>query len=289
MNRYLPATPPFSLSAVVESHGWWQLPPFSWDASAGLLTRVEQLSSGRVVKLFVREGDDGVIVEAGEELTAAGEITEKVGWMLQLSQDFSEFYALAQDEPHLADVMRSAKGRILRSPTLFEDVVKTVLTTNVQWSGTIRMTESLVDQFGPSLPGDRSQCAFPTPDALADAGESSLRAAGLGYRAPYVLDLAHSVVSGARDLEALSDKGLPSEEVHRRLLAITGVGEYAAASIMMLLGHYAFLPVDSWARTMVSREWYGGEPVGRAEVESAFEAWGSWKGLAYWFWNWSAA
>jgi hypothetical protein len=39
--------------------------------------------------------------------------------------------------------------------------------------------------------------------------------------------------------------------------------------------------------TMVSREWHGGEPVGRAEVEAAFEHWGEWKGLAYWFWDWA--
>jgi len=34
---------------------------------------------------------------------------------------------------------------------------------------------------------------------------------------------------------------------------------------------------------------YTGEPVGRAEVEVAFERWGVWKGLAYWFWDWSYA
>jgi hypothetical protein len=38
---------------------------------------------------------------------------------------------------------------------------------------------------------------------------------------------------------------------------------------------------------MVSREWYGGEPIGQAEVEAAFERWSQWKGLAYWFWDWS--
>ncbi len=38
---------------------------------------------------------------------------------------------------------------------------------------------------------------------------------------------------------------------------------------------------------LVSREWYNGEPVGPKEVEAAFERWGKWKGLAYWFWDWS--
>jgi 3-methyladenine DNA glycosylase/8-oxoguanine DNA glycosylase len=64
------------------------------------------------------------------------------------------------------------------------------------------------------------------------------------------------------------------------------VGDYAAANLLILLGHHDFLPVDSWAKMMVSREWYEGEPVGRAEVEAAFEGWGEWKGLAFWFWDW---
>jgi hypothetical protein len=38
---------------------------------------------------------------------------------------------------------------------------------------------------------------------------------------------------------------------------------------------------------MVSHEWYDGEPVDQAAVEAAFEDWGEWKGLAYWFWGWS--
>jgi 3-methyladenine DNA glycosylase/8-oxoguanine DNA glycosylase len=65
------------------------------------------------------------------------------------------------------------------------------------------------------------------------------------------------------------------------------VGAYAAANLLMILGRYDFLPVDSWALKLVSHEWHGGEPVGAAEVEAAFVDWGAWQGLAYWFWDWS--
>ena len=109
----------------------------------------------------------------------------------------------------------------------------------------------------------------------------------LGYRAPYVLELARSAASGDIDLETLKETDIPTPELRKQLLAIRGVGEYAMASLMMLLGRYDFVPVDSWAFKLVSHEWYGGEPVGRAEVEAAFECWGEWQGLAYWFWDWS--
>ncbi len=236
----------------------------------------------------MRGADDGVQVEVDDDLTESErrEILDRVRWMLQLDLELSAFYALARHEPRLAHLQSSAKGRILRSPTLFEDVVKTILTTNVQWSGTIRMVRALVEQFGASLPADLGRCAFPTAEQLAAAGEAALRAAGLGYRAPYVLELARSVTSDARDLEALKTVELPTDELRARLLAIKGVGDYATASLLMLLGHYDSVPIDSWARTMASLEWHDGQPVGNAQVEAAFERWGAWKGLAYWFWDW---
>jgi 3-methyladenine DNA glycosylase/8-oxoguanine DNA glycosylase len=138
------------------------------------------------------------------------------------------------------------------------------------------------------LGADPARHAFPAPEQLASQDEATLRAeAGLGYRAPYVLQLAREVASGELDLEALKNPSLPTEAVRRRLLAIKGVGDYAAANLLMLLGRYEYLPVDSWALKMVSKEWFGGEPVGRVEVEAAFAAWGVWQGLAYWLWDWS--
>ncbi len=209
-------------------------------------------------------------------------------WMLGLGQDFSVFYALARQEPKLARVAGRARGRILRSPTLFEDTIKTILTTNTSWAGTIRMVKGLVSQYGAPLPADPMRRAFPTPADIADTDQERLRSgAGLGYRAPYVLELARAVASGALDLEELKIADVPTPELREQLLAIKGVGEYAAANLLMLLGRYNFVPVDSWALKLVSHEWYDGERVGRAEVEAAFERWGEWKGLAFWFWDWS--
>jgi 3-methyladenine DNA glycosylase/8-oxoguanine DNA glycosylase len=290
MKLTLPARTPFSLPAVIESHGWIRLAPLEADATGDGLVRVEGLASGKVVEVFVQEAPGGVKVMVEDHLADAErvEILQKVTWMLGLEQDLSPFYALARDEPKLAQVEARARGRILRSPTLFEDVVKTILTTNTAWGGTIRMVAALVTEFGAPLPADPARHAFPTPGQLAATDEGALRTmAKLGYRAPYALVLARSVASGDLDLEALKSDDIPTAELRKRLLAIKGVGDYAAANLLMILGRYDHLPVDSWALKMVSHEWYGGEPVGRAEVEAAFAGWGQWQGLAYWFWDWS--
>ncbi len=288
MRLTLSACPPFSLPAVVKSHGWVRLAPLSEDEHTGGLAYVKRLDAGRVVEMLIQEATGGVSVEVDGPPSEAerDEIARDAEWMLGLEQDFSAFYALARDEPKLAHAKGKAQGRILRSPTLFEDVVKTILTTNTSWAGTIRMVKALVAHFGSPLPADPTRHAFPTPDQLAATDEATLRsAAGLGYRAPYVLELARSVE--ALDLEALKAADIPTTQLRKRLLAIKGVGEYAMANLLMILGRYDFVPVDSWALKMVSHEWHGGEPVGRTEVEAAFEGWGEWKGLAYWFWDWS--
>jgi 3-methyladenine DNA glycosylase/8-oxoguanine DNA glycosylase len=290
MKLTLSARPPFSLPAVMGSHGWIRLVPFGEDDRTGGLTYVGQLDSSRVVEMLIQEAEGGVSVEVDSPLSEAeqAEVAHKVEWMLGLRQDFSAFYVLARKEPKLAHVEERAQGRVLRSPTLFEDTVKTILTTNTSWAGTIRMVEALVSQFGTPLPANPAHRAFPTPYQLAAKDQETLRsAAGLGYRAPYVLELARSVVSDTLDLEGFKTAGIPTPQLRKQLLAIKGVGEYAAANLLMLLGRYDFVPVDSWALKMVSHEWYGGEPIGQAEVDAAFEHWAEWKGLAYWFWDWS--
>jgi 3-methyladenine DNA glycosylase/8-oxoguanine DNA glycosylase len=290
MEFTLTARPPFSLQRVIDSHGWVQLLPFAGSDTAVGFDYVVELTSGRVLSFHVDQVERGVRVTGQATLSKpeGTELEQIVAWMLALDQDFSAFYAAARQEPKLAQVEEKVQGRFLRSARLFEDVVKTILTTNTTWGGTKRMVLELVNTFGARLPEDESRRAFPTPARLAEADIETLqKKARLGYRAPYVLELAQRIAGGDLDLEGWKTAVIPTEELRKQLLSLKGVGPYAAASLLMLLGHYDFVPVDSWAFKLVSHEWYDGKPVGRAEVEKAFADWGQWKGLAYWFWDWA--
>jgi 3-methyladenine DNA glycosylase/8-oxoguanine DNA glycosylase len=296
----LPARQPFSFYSAVRSHGWVQLAPFVWDEETQVLGYILRLGSGKVIALRLSEAPGGVRLQASADLSSVeqDELASTITWMLALDQDFSAFYSLASQEPKLQTMVTQARGRVLRSPTLFEDVVRTILTTNTLWAATRRMCLNLVEQFGQPPDGDVEadfapvlhplRRAFPTPERLAATDEAALRGqTRLGYRAPYVLALAQHITSGALDLEALKHSDLPTPELRKRLLAIKGIGGYAVAVLLMILGRYDAIPVDSWALKSVSNEWYDGQPVGKAEVEAAFERWGEWRGLAYWFWDWS--
>ena len=288
MKLILSARPPFNFLSVVNSHGWRQLAPFSYDEITRTLFYIMRLSNGRVIELKLIEAQDGVGVEA-EKLhkTERREVTDKVTWMFGLDMDFSRFYAVSRAEPKLARAKKRALGRVLRSPTLFEDVIKTVLTTNTLWSATKSMTLKLVNEFGEPLPKDPARKAFPTPEALAASTPDVLKEKiRVGYRAPAIHGLAVRVASGQFDLESLKTSSLPTPELRKELLTINGVGPYAAANLLMILGRHDFIPIDSYAMKMVSHEWYAGGPVTAKEIEQRFEKWGEFKGIAFWFWEW---
>ena len=130
--------------------------------------------------------------------------------------------------------------------------------------------------------------AFPTPEAIAASNPDFLRERiRVGYRAPAIHALAVRVASGKFDLESLKTNDLPTLGLRKELLTINGVGPYAAANLLMILGRHDFIPIDSYAMKMVSHEWYGGKAVTPKEIEKHFETWGEFKGIAFWFWDWS--
>lgn len=295
----LSARPPFNFISVVNSHGWRQLAPFSYDEDNHTLCYILRLSSGRVIELKFHDGTDGVIVET-EKLDASErrEVKEKASWIFGLDLDFSRFYAASRGERKLAHAKKFARGRVLRSPTLFEDVIKTILTTNTLWTATKNMTSKLVNELGASTTGRKStnlplsaglrKKAFPTPEAIAASSPEVLKEKiRVGYRASAIHQLAVRVASGTFDLEALKTSDLPTLELRKELLKINGVGPYAAANLLLILGRTDFIPIDSWALKLVSHEWHDGKPVTPKEVERHFEAWGEFKGIAFWFWDWN--
>ena len=285
---HLPARKPFNFRSVVDSHGWPQLAPFRFENN--ILSYVDQLATQHVVEYRISADSDGLQIET-DKLNKAEqkEVTDKVTWMFGLDLDFSDFYTASRLEPKLARAKKQALGRVLRSPTLFEDVIKTILTTNTLWGATRNMSRKLADEFGFALnavgaPIDKS---FPTPAAIAASNPDYIKEKiRVGYRAPAIHDLAVRIASGKYDLESLKTSSLPTLELRKELMTINGVGPYAAANLLMILGRHDFIPIDSYALKMVSHEWYKGNPITAKEVEKRFAKWGGYKGLAFWFWDW---
>jgi 3-methyladenine DNA glycosylase/8-oxoguanine DNA glycosylase len=178
---------------------------------------------------------------------------------------------------------------MIRSATVFEDVVKTICTTNCTWSATVRMVGALVEHLGEPAVGSPEAGpygrAFPTPAAMAEAGDAFYKdVVRAGYRGPYLQSVAESVAEESVDLEELARvprEELPDTAVMERLLALPGVGPYAAAHMMMLLGRYSLLILDSWTRPKYASV-NGGRKASDKTIERRFRRYGPYAGLAFW-------
>jgi 3-methyladenine DNA glycosylase/8-oxoguanine DNA glycosylase len=232
-----------------------------------------RIREGEPGQAKVETARPGMSPDADEKLLAA------VRHLLRLDEDLSRFYRLAAADPALAWVTSGA-GRMLRGPTVFEDVVKTICTTNCAWSATVRMVEAIVGHLGEAAPGGSH--AFPAPEAMAAAGTDFYRdVARAGYRGAYLVQLAAGVADGSVDLQQLTDPDMPDAEVEKRLLALPGVGPYAAAHVMLIaLSRYQRLILDSWTRPTYAR--LTGRKASDQVIERRFRRYGRYAGLAFW-------
>jgi N-glycosylase/DNA lyase len=279
-----PGGEPIDLRRTLCSHGFVDLAPnVPDDDYRGMTTTLALRSGARTIHFF--EGSPGTltidVTGPRPGARARSEILRSVHVMLALDDDLSQFYALLAGDPILEWATKGA-GRLYRSPTAFEDVIKTILTTNCAWSATIRMNNALVEHLGVVAPGGAH--AFPTPQAMADAPLSFYRdIVRAGYRGPYLRSLAKSVANAELDLEALraADRTvLDDEALEMQLRALPGVGPYAAAHIMMLFGRRHRLVLDSATRPRYAK--LSGRKAKDSTIIRKFARYRNDAGLAFW-------
>ena len=86
---------------------------------------------------------------------------------------------------------------------------------------------------------------FPTPQRLAAASESELRACKMGFRAPSLLAAAREIAEGRFDLERI--RQLPHAEARAELMKLRGVGGKIADCVLLFsYGFDSAFPVDVW-------------------------------------------
>ena len=284
----LPTLADFSFHETVSAHGWRRLAPFVWNEADQTLERVEKLPAG-VVLIQTSSAGDGVRVKvygkAVKEEAMEAEVVRRVRRMLQLDLPIEEFHAYCRTRPDLSHIARCKKGRLLRCPTLHEDALKVIATSNTTWAQTIEMTGRLVEHFGAPLPQSPERRAFPTPEQIAAVpfDEFSTKAR-MGYRNQFVYSLSAAIAESELDLESWQSAGQSAAKLRKRLLSLPGIGPYGAACLMLYLGQPEHVNADSVARAALAQEF--GRPVTDKEVHTFFEEHGQWRGLVYNFYPW---
>ncbi len=273
----------FSFKRTAISHGWTDLPPFEFDEQNWTITRV--LDSGGAqpvtVKIFEAGPEIKISVKGRAGRRASEKIARDVRHMLRLDDDMQAFYERVAREPDFEWIVRAGAGRLLRGPTVFEDLVKTMCTTNCSWALTKKMVAGLVNNLGAEAKDGRRD--FPAPEAMAAAPESFYRdEVRAGYRAPYLKELADRVASGSLDPETWLSSDLPDMELKREMKRVKGVGDYAAENLLKLVGRYDGLALDSWVRAKFARTHNGGREAPDKKIERYYSRFGVWRGLALW-------
>ena len=177
---------------------------------------------------------------------------------LRLDDDLDAIYrTLAGDERISAAFERYRGLRIARQDP-WECLVTFICSANSNIPRIATNVRDMASAFGRTLDvGVGEHHLFPTPDALADAGETALRALGLGFRAKYVASVAKIVANGAVDLFALREASY--DEALDALVDLPGVGDKIANCVMLFsLDKLDAFPVDVWIhRALV--DWYPDE------------------------------
>lgn len=291
-------TPPdFSFRRTVLSHGWYQLLPLEFDRAKWTLVCVIDVGekqspvSIRISSAEDEDADAAADVDDNSLLVhtpqrslsqrALHKITGDVRHIFRLDDDLTSFYeAMAADED-FAWIAQKRAGRLLRSATVYEDLVKTICTTNCSWAFTEKMVAGLVRNLGREAKDKRR--AFPTPAAMADAPlEFYTNDVRAGYRASYLKELAERVASGAIDVEAWLTSELPTAELKREMKQIKGVGDYAAENLLKLVGRYDVLALDSWVRATFKRTRNNNRTATDKKIARYYSRFDTWRGLALW-------
>jgi 3-methyladenine DNA glycosylase/8-oxoguanine DNA glycosylase len=291
VNRFSVLSPPdFDFRATVQSHGWCQLAPFVVVEGGSALEWPTRITKKRLARIGVSQpGGRGSPVEVDLGGTRAGvskpgraTIEASVRRVLRLDEDLSEFHALCRAAgPPFDRAATGAFGRLLRSPTLFEDMVKVLATTNTAWSGTRAMVARLI--------AITDGAAFPTPAEVAALGAERIRSEGRwGYRAGYLAALAKRVDSGDLDLAVWEQWPSSTEELAREIHDLPGFGPYAVSQVLALLGRYDRIGVDSVFRSFVLRRHFprARKVPSTRRMLAVYDDWGSWRFLAYWWEVW---
>lgn len=266
------------------SHGWCELTPFSVNPKEQTLERILQLPDGIPVKLVMkgRKNEVDVVLQADRRLSTEDLviIETEVRYFLSMNTDLSALHELTRGEAGFEWIAMTRAGRLLRSPTVFEDLVKTLCTTNTTWKQTKRMVQDLCGSLGAKFKEDGY--SFPSPTSLARSSQEVLRSAGLGYRAQYLLDLAAAVSSGDLDVEAWALSTAPSKELARAMARVRGIGSYASANMLRLLGRTDHLYVENWMLRTFSLKRNAGKPTRGSDLADYYSRFGEWKGLVLW-------
>lgn len=242
----------------------------------------------RVVEDFVGLIGDGLVVisqpEPGRLLLSAGDV-ERASRYFALDHDFAKIRrALPKGDKHLRAALKFAPGlRILRQPRW--ECLASFITSSLKQVAHIRQISlKLRERFGARITESHgiTLYAYPSPEALALAGEKKLRECGLGYRAKFLHQTAVRIADGTFDLDAVAS--LDDDAACAKLCELPGVGpKIAQCTLLFGYERLGVFPIDVWIERALRELYFRDakvEPTASALREFGIRHFGPYRGYA---------
>lgn len=155
------------------------------------------------------------------------------------------------NDTHLDAAMAYTPGlRLCRQPAW--ECLASFITSSLKQVPHIRkISLTLRERFGEACQiGDHTVWNYPTPQAIAEAGEEALRECGLGYRAKSMALAANRIASEEFSLAEIED--MEDHDARARLCELHGVGEKIADCVLLFgYGRLAAFPIDVWVERVL--------------------------------------
>lgn len=195
--------------------------------------------------------------DPGTVVCPAGEAA-RVAHYLGIDEPIARLHAtFPADDAVLAEAVAWCPGlRLIRQPVW--ECLATFITSSLKQVAHIRQISlTLRRRFGvPHQIAGQTVFAYPTPAALAAAGETELRACGLGYRAVGLWRTASALAAGDADLAELD--ALDDAEAREWLMRFHGVGEKIANCVLLFgCGRHGAFPIDVWMDRILRERYFG--------------------------------
>ena len=234
----------------------------------------------------VNEPRLSVELKSRKELSPADKevARQTVCLLLNLDMDLKPFYRAMKKDPIMARVVKNLHGlKSPTTPTVFEALIDSITEQQISLVAAHSMQRKLIRAFGENLILDgETYYAFPTPEKLAGASLSGLRACGLsGRKSEYIKDISTLVAGDKLDLEKFKEYE-SNGEIIDELCRVRGIGVWTAEMTMIRgLQKMDALPADDLGlQVNISHFYRKGGRLKSDELRKIAENWGKWRGLA---------
>jgi N-glycosylase/DNA lyase len=182
-------------------------------------------------------------------------------WLREFLQTEIDFAAVLktfpEDEPMKNAVAACHGLRVLRQNP-WECLASFILSSTKQIVQIRQIVLLLCERFGEEVVVPQNEppaFSFPSPEKIARASESELRACKMGFRAPNLLAAARQIAEGKFDLKKI--RRLDYAEARAELMKLRGVGGKIADCVLLFAyGFDSAFPVDVWVERALQQLYF---------------------------------